>query len=98
MIKPEGVKIHDKSYWFILNELEPFPEPEYKRLCDFYLDPQPVYDSRTWTTRSGLTRQSIVDYRSILGQSHYYQDYEAMRCAVLALSCASMCMLYYVPV
>ena len=67
MIKPEGVKIHDKSYWFILNELEPFPEPEYKRLCDFYLDPQPVCDSRT--TRSGRTRQRIVDYRSRLGQS-----------------------------
>ena len=73
MIKPEGVKIWDKSYWFILSELEPFPEPKYKRLCDFYLNPQPVYDSRTWTNRSGLERRSIRYHRSRLGQSHYYR-------------------------
>ena len=78
MIKPEGVVIWDKSYWFILTELEPFAELEYKRLCGYFLVPQPLYDSRTWTTRSGLERRSIVRHQCRLGQLHYDQDYETM--------------------
>jgi hypothetical protein len=62
LVKPEGVSLYNDSYAHLLENIKPFPKPEYANLALYFLDPSPVYSVRESETRQGTRRKTILRY------------------------------------